>query len=154
MSFAGKSGHRTWVRLQQAQDQHYPSVPECAISSCVQTGLWLPAFGIFNMHADVDVCNCTWGLYKNCKRVCTVNQTCDSTATLCQLRYTHPSAWKCRFLSCSWFPQRPCALSSTETVISCHAFGSHKDLMFLVPLLFAWRGIHTWKSPIFLLLLL
>ena len=31
----------------------------------------LPVFGIFNMHADVDVCSCTWGLHKHCKRVCT-----------------------------------------------------------------------------------
>ena len=40
----------------------------CSIS-CVQTVLCLPVFGIFNMHADVDACNCTWGLYGHCDRV-------------------------------------------------------------------------------------
>ena len=35
--------------------------------------VWLPVFGIFNMHADVDACNCTRGLYghRKTKRVCT-----------------------------------------------------------------------------------
>ena len=25
------------------------------------TMVWQPVFGIFNVHTDVDVCDCTWG---------------------------------------------------------------------------------------------
>ena len=35
----------------------------CAVFPCVQTTVWLPVFGIFSMHTDVDACNCTQGLY-------------------------------------------------------------------------------------------
>ena len=38
---------------------------------CVQTVVWLPVFGIFNVHTDADACDCTQGLYRHCKRVCT-----------------------------------------------------------------------------------
>ena len=31
--------------------------------SCVQTKVWLPKLGIFNVRTDVNVCNCIWGLY-------------------------------------------------------------------------------------------
>ena len=43
----------------------------CAVFFCVQTMLWLPAFGIFNVRTDADACNCTQGLYGHRKRVCT-----------------------------------------------------------------------------------
>ena len=36
---------------------------QCVQYFCVQAMVWLPVFGIFDMHTDVDVCNCTQGLY-------------------------------------------------------------------------------------------
>ena len=60
------SGHLTWVRLQQPQEQHYPFLPVCAtIYFCVsnQWYYWMSVFGIFNVHSHVDACNCTWKLY-------------------------------------------------------------------------------------------
>ena len=33
--------------------------------------VWLPVFGIFNVHTDVDACDCTPGLYGHRKRDCT-----------------------------------------------------------------------------------
>ena len=33
--------------------------------------VWLPAFGIFNVHTAIDTCDCTRGLYRHCKRGCT-----------------------------------------------------------------------------------
>ena len=31
------------------------------VFSCVQTMVWLPVFGIFNVRTDVDACDCTRG---------------------------------------------------------------------------------------------
>ena len=33
----------------------------CVISSCVQTMVWLPVFGIFNVRTDVNACTHTGG---------------------------------------------------------------------------------------------
>ena len=63
-SIAGNSGHLTWVR-QQPQEQHYTFLPVSAVNAvflCLQTVVWLPVFGIFNMRPDFDACNCTPGL--------------------------------------------------------------------------------------------
>ena len=35
----------------------------CVVFLRVQTVVWLPVFGIFNVHTDVDVCDCTQALY-------------------------------------------------------------------------------------------
>ena len=61
----------TWVRLQQLQEQCYPFLPMCAVFLCVQTVLWLPVFGNFNVRTEIVVYNYTWGLYGHGKRVCT-----------------------------------------------------------------------------------
>ena len=53
----------TWVRLQQLQEQCYPFLPMCAVFLCVQTVLWLPVFGNFNVRTEIVVCNYTWGLH-------------------------------------------------------------------------------------------
>ena len=37
---------------------------------CAQTVVWLPVFGFFNVRTDVNVWDCTWGMYGHCKRVC------------------------------------------------------------------------------------
>ena len=58
-------------KAQQPQEQRYPFLSVCAVFSCVQRLVWLPVFGIFNMHTDVDACDCTRGLYGHRKRVCT-----------------------------------------------------------------------------------
>ena len=31
----------------------YPFLSVCAVFSCVHTMVWLPVFGIFNVHTDV-----------------------------------------------------------------------------------------------------
>ena len=54
-----------WSR--QPQEQCYPFLSVCAVCLCVQTMLWLPVFGIFNVLTDVDACDCTRGLYRHCK---------------------------------------------------------------------------------------
>ena len=58
-------------KLQQPQEQRYPFLSVRAVFSCVQTMVWLPVFGIFNMHTDVDACDCSPGMYGHRKRVCT-----------------------------------------------------------------------------------
>ena len=55
LSLAGNSGRLTWV------------------FSCVQTMVWLPVFGVFNVPADVDACDCTQRLYGHRKRVYTAS---------------------------------------------------------------------------------
>ena len=61
-------------KAQQPQEQRYPFLSVCVVFSCVQTIVWLPlvpVFGIFNVHTDVDACDCTRGLYGHRKKVCT-----------------------------------------------------------------------------------
>ena len=70
LSLVGKSGRFTRVRLPQLQEQHYPFLTVCTVFSCVQTTVWLPMLVIFNVHMDVNACDCTQGLYTHCKRVC------------------------------------------------------------------------------------
>ena len=50
-SFTGNSGNFA----PQPQEQRYPLLSACAVLLCVppMVGLWLPAFGIFNVHTDV-----------------------------------------------------------------------------------------------------
>ena len=59
------------LRLQQPQEQRYPFLAVCVVFSFVQTVVWLPVFGNFNVCTDVDACDCTQGLYGHRKRVCT-----------------------------------------------------------------------------------
>ena len=56
---------------QQPQEQHYPFLSVCAVFSCVHTMVRLPVLGIFNVHTDVDACDCTRGLYGHRKEVFT-----------------------------------------------------------------------------------
>ena len=48
-------------KAQKPQEQRYPFLSVCVVFSCVQTMVWLPVFGIFNMLTDVDACDCTRG---------------------------------------------------------------------------------------------
>ena len=50
---AERFGCHALARLQQPQEQHYPFLPVWAVFLCVQTVVWLPMFGIFNMCTDV-----------------------------------------------------------------------------------------------------
>ena len=80
MSLVGNSGLLTWVvKAQPPQEQRYPFLPLCAVFPCVQTMVWLPVYGIFNVPTDVDTCNCTRGLYGYRKRVCI--ESCLSVKT-------------------------------------------------------------------------
>ena len=58
---------------QQLREQRYPFLSVCAVFSCVQTMVWLPVFGIFNVRADVDAYDRTRGLcgHREKKKVCT-----------------------------------------------------------------------------------
>ena len=68
----GNSDRFTWlINTQQPQEQRYPFLSVCAVFPCVRTVVWLPVFGIFNVHTDVDACDCTRGLYGHRERVCT-----------------------------------------------------------------------------------
>ena len=69
-SLVGNSGRLTWVKLQQRQEQRYPFLTVRAVFSCVQAEVWLPMFGIINVHTDVNACDCTRGLYGRQKWVC------------------------------------------------------------------------------------
>ena len=71
MSLAGNSGRLTWVRVQQPQEQRYSFLTVRAIFSCIQLKVWLPVLGIFNVHTDVNACDCTRGLYGHRIRICT-----------------------------------------------------------------------------------
>ena len=42
----------------------------CGVFPCVQTVVWLPVLGLFNMCQDVDAWDCTRGLYEHCKGDC------------------------------------------------------------------------------------
>ena len=55
------SGRLTLVRLQQPQERRHPFLTVRAVFSCVQTKVWLPMLGIFNVRADVNACDCTRG---------------------------------------------------------------------------------------------
>ena len=61
----GNFGSPSVGMSQQPQEQRYPFLLVCAAFSCVRTMVWLPVFGIFNVRADVDACDCTWGLYRH-----------------------------------------------------------------------------------------
>jgi len=58
-------------KLKQPQEQRYPLLSVSAILSCVQTLVWLPGFGIFNVHAIVHR-----GLYGQRKSVLLVLLVC------------------------------------------------------------------------------
>lgn len=40
-------------KVHQLQEQCYSFLPESAVFFCVQTAVWLPVFGLFNVHTDV-----------------------------------------------------------------------------------------------------
>ena len=73
LSFAGNSGRLTWVRHSSRKS----SATHCyhwvyAVFPCVQTMVWLPVSGIWNVRTDVDACDCTRGQYGQVtERVCT-----------------------------------------------------------------------------------
>ena len=60
-SLAGNSARLTWVRLQQPQEQRCPLLTVRAGFSCVQTEVWLPMLGIFNVRTYVKACDCNEG---------------------------------------------------------------------------------------------
>ena len=80
----GTLGHHTLVRLQQLQEQWYPFLPVCAVFLSVQTGVWLPVSGLFNVLTNVDVHDSARGLYKHHKRVCAENWLWEKNMLLLQ----------------------------------------------------------------------
>ena len=69
LPLVGNLGRLTRIRLQQPQEQRHLFLTVCAVFSCVQTKVWLPMLGIFNVHTDVNVFDCTQGLYRHRKKV-------------------------------------------------------------------------------------
>ena len=70
LSLAGSLGHLTWVRHHSCKSSATHSC-QCAVFLCAQTIMvWLPVFGIFLVHTDVDACICTLGLHGHRKTVC------------------------------------------------------------------------------------
>ena len=65
----GKSGSPYPGKSQQPQEHRYPFLSVCGVFSCIQTMIWLPMFGIFNVRSDADACDCTRGLCGHRKRV-------------------------------------------------------------------------------------
>ena len=49
------------IRHTSLQEQRYPFLSVCAVFLSDQTMVWLPVFGIFNVHTDVDACDCAQG---------------------------------------------------------------------------------------------
>ena len=65
----GNSDQLTRVKALQPQEQRYPAfLSVSTVFSCVQTMVWMPRFGIFNVRTDADACDCTRGLYGHRKR--------------------------------------------------------------------------------------
>ena len=67
----GKFGSPYLGMEQQPQEQRYPFLSVCVVFWCVQTVVWLPVFGTFNVRTEVVANDCTRGLYGHRKRVCT-----------------------------------------------------------------------------------
>ena len=65
----GKSGSPYPGKSQQPQEHRYPFLSVCGVFSCIQTMIWLPVFGIFNVRSDADACDCTRGLCGHRQRV-------------------------------------------------------------------------------------
>ena len=128
LSFVGDSGHHSWLRhSMQPQEQHYPFLSVCAVFSCVQTMVWLPAFGIFYVRTDVDACDHTWGLHAHRKSLCwklTLGEkflaalrtwTCDSVVPVFSVGcFTNWAIHSHRLLAatnCFHFPWKPWSIS-------------------------------------------
>ena len=88
LTLAGNSGHLTWVRLQQPQQQRYPFLTVRAIFPCVPAKVWLPTLGIFNVYTDVNACDCTWGLFRHHKSL-------HCKLTLEEKSFARPGNWTC-----------------------------------------------------------
>ena len=72
LSLWGLCGPPYLGMVQQPPEQSYPFLSVCAISLCIQTVVWLPVLQIvLNALTDFSACNCTSGLHKHCRRICT-----------------------------------------------------------------------------------
>ena len=70
-SLVGYSSRRSWVRhssRKSSATHSYQCVQYFRVSAAM---VRLPVFGIFNLHTDLNACDCTRGLYGHLKRVCT-----------------------------------------------------------------------------------
>ena len=76
LSLAGNSSRLTWVDTATVRAPLYRSY-QYVHCFCVQTMVWLPVFWSFDVHTDLDACDCTQGMYGHRKRVCTGNPLWD-----------------------------------------------------------------------------
>ena len=89
-------------KAQQPREQRYPFLPACVVFSCVRTMVWLPVFGIFNVHTDVDACDCTRELYGHRKRVCTGSYLWEKNPL--PHRGLEPASVSCWLFSRTFYP--------------------------------------------------
>ena len=95
LSLAGNLGCLTRVRLQQPQEQCYPFLTVHVVFSSLQTKVWLPVLGIFNVCIDYIASDCTWGLFGHCKTVCTESWLWEKNPLL--HRGIEPASAACQF---------------------------------------------------------
>ena len=133
-SFAGTSGHLTWARYTAAA-RAAPPMPISVYSVFgVQTMLWLPVFGTFNVSADFGGCACTRRLHgrRENKRAC--------TELVKVLLYVHRN----RRLIRDGSPGRPPRLSHSSWALSTELLGVQPYLFSLCQ----WRAeklVGSWR---------
>ena len=90
---SGKFGSPYLGKVEQPQKQHYPLLLVCALFSCVQTMVWLPVLGIFEVVTDVDVLEADSG--RKISQHTRDSNPCQTATwlfsqTFYQLSYRHP----------------------------------------------------------------
>ena len=67
----GKFGSPYLVRHNSRKSSATHSYESVEYFVCPNNGMAASVWDLLNVRADVDACDCTWGLYEHCKRVCT-----------------------------------------------------------------------------------
>ena len=100
-----------------------------AVFSCVQTMVWLPVFGMFNVRSYADACSCTRGLYGHRKSICTEadferNIPCHTSDS----KHTHV-AFQSDSLPTGLFPKHIVFLQFLEAAVpGCDLAGGNRAL--------------------------
>ena len=94
--FCGKFESPYLGKAQQMQERRYPFLSACAVFWDVQTMVWLPVFGIFNVCTDVDVYDCIRWLRGHRRRVCTESGLWEKVDIPCRSGDSNPSQY------CAW----------------------------------------------------
>ena len=98
LSFARNSGRLTCVRHRSRKSSAAHLCTYVQYFPRVQTRVWLPAFGNFNVSTDVDACDCTRRLCGHRKRVC-IGSNCGRKIP-CRIGDSNPRQY------CAWLFSR------------------------------------------------